>query len=364
MIGRMFGPEVDKARDANPVAVISYGFWKGRLGGDLAARGRRLRIRDTSYEIVGVAPPEFSGVTVGVAPDIWVPLTMQAEIYPGEDYLSQEKNPLEKTMWLTVMGRVKPGVSLAQAKAGINVAFQQYLQSEIGSDMSASDRRDLLDQNIALVSGSNGASVLREQFSQPLLILMGLVGLVLLIACANVANLLLARAASREKEIAVRISLGAGRARLFAQILTESVMLSAIGGAVGLLLAQWADSVLVRLVSRARTRPAGHSSGCENSCLYAGGFASDWNFVRSCSCVSSVARGLEFDTEIHFARCRRRSGACRAFCDGQDSHRRPGRSVTLVADCRWPFRSQLSKVVRGETRLRSRSPADLSHQSA
>jgi predicted permease len=249
-LGQTFSADVDKVRDANPIAVISYNFWQSRFGGDRSVIGRRLRIRQTSYGIIGVMPIGFFGETVGNSPDVYIPLTMQSEIFPGRDFLSPEKNPVQKTMWLQVLARLKPGVTVAQAKASINVTFQQYLQSQLGSGVPEDDHKQFLDQHIALVAGSHGASMLHEEFGQPLLILMGVVGLVLLVACANVANLLLARAASRQKEIAVRVAMGAGTARIFAQLLTESVLLAGIGGALGLMLAQWADAVLLQLVSR------------------------------------------------------------------------------------------------------------------
>jgi predicted permease len=252
LLGRTFDTGVDKARDANPVAVISYGFWQSRFGGDTSVLSRKLRIRKTVYDVIGVMPQRFFGMTVGTAPDVWVPLTMQAEVYPGQDWLTVEKHPIEKTEWMQVMGRLKPGVSVAQAKASLDLTFQQYLQSQLGG-IQESDRHNFLNQHLPVADGRRGASMLQNQFGTPLLILMGVVGLVLLIACGNVANLLLARATSRQKEIAVRVALGAGRARLFRQLLTESVLLAGIGGLLGLLLARWADSVLLRLVSSGST---------------------------------------------------------------------------------------------------------------
>jgi predicted permease len=185
---------------------------------------------------------------VGANPDIWVPLTMQSEIFPGHDYLSPETNPFRKTEWLEAIGRLKPGVTLAQAKAGVDVAFHQLMEAQ-SAGMSAKDKQRFLSQHLPVTPGSHGASTLREDFGKPLLILMAIVGLILLIACANIANILLARAAARQKEISIRVALGASRSRVFRQMLTESILLAAIGGAVGLLLAQWADAALLRMVS-------------------------------------------------------------------------------------------------------------------
>ncbi|HET9309351.1 MAG TPA: ABC transporter permease [Candidatus Sulfotelmatobacter sp.] len=248
ILGRSFTPEVDKVRDANPIALISYRFWQDRFAGDPNVLGRRLRIHNTSFDIIGVASPQFHGETVGVAPDIWIPLSMQSEIYPARDFLSQEAKPFHKTEWLQVMGRLKPGTSLAQAKASINAEFQQLLLSQTGG-MSADDQHRFLNQHLAVMEGSHGASTVRADFGKPLQILMAVVGMILLIACANVANLLLARSTARRREIAVRVAMGAGAGRLFREVLTQSILLASIGGAVGLLLAYWADAALLRMVS-------------------------------------------------------------------------------------------------------------------
>ena len=248
ILGRAFGTEVDKLRDANPIAVISYAFWQGRFGGADNVIGRRIRILTTPYAVVGVAPPQFHGETVGANPDIWVPLTMQSEIFPGRDFLSLETKPFRKTEWLQAIGRLQPGATLVQAKTSIEVEFHQMMDSQTGG-MSAGEKRQFLNQHLAVVPGSRGASRLRADFGKPLQILMAVVGLILVIACANVANILLARSAARQKEISVRVALGAGALRLFRQVLTESVLLAAFGGAVGLLLAHWADTALLRMVS-------------------------------------------------------------------------------------------------------------------
>jgi predicted permease len=248
--GRVFTREVDRARGGAPIAVISYAFWKQRFGLDPSALGRNIQIRNTSFEIVGVSPPAFFGETVGEAPDVWVPITMQDALYPGRDLLSPSpQGLLNQHIWLQVMGRLKPGITHAQAGASINVVFQRLVESLAGPALTAEQRHKYLDQRINVRSGARGTSTLHGKFGQPLKFLMALVGLVLLIACANVANLLLARGAARQKELVMRLAVGADRFRLIRQLLTESLLLAVLGAGAGIALAFWVDALLLRMVA-------------------------------------------------------------------------------------------------------------------
>jgi predicted permease len=244
-IGRVFTAEDDRA--ALPHAVISYNYWQHRFGGRADVLGKTLTLPKTTLTIIGVAPRGFIGETAGQQPDLWIPLRMQTSVVPGEDWLHE--TPPTKIMWLHVFGRLKPGVTLGGAQAEANTIFKTGLESFYGA-VPAERRREFLDQSLKIQPGRLGASKTREDFSTSLTALMAAVGLLLLIACANLANLLLARGAARKPEMALRISLGASRGRLIRQLVTESLILAAVGAFAGIAVAYFLHGALVVMIAQ------------------------------------------------------------------------------------------------------------------
>jgi len=241
--GRVLSDTDDRTAGAHPVAVASYSWWQRRFGG-APVLGSAVSIGQRTYEIVGVTERPFSGMTVGQSPDLWIPLAMQREVSPGW-------NGLENTMFqsLHLVGRLKPGVSPATAQSATNVVFRRLLTDYVGAQASPQAAANIQRASIELIPARLGRSIVRLEFSSPLTILMAVVGLVLLIACANVANLLLARASARQREVAVRMSLGAGRLRIIRQMLAESLLLGASGAGLGFVFASGASRLLVAVVS-------------------------------------------------------------------------------------------------------------------
>lgn len=242
-MGRSLRPEDDQP-GGNPVAVVSNGYWKQRLDSDPNAIGKLAILNGTAFTIVGVAPPEFFGERVRRPPDYWLPLTFQPQVMQRTSYLDRTD-----TYWLALMGRLRPGATREQAQEASNVSLLQYVTSKSGSQPTPESKESIAKNKIRLFDGGAGISGLRFRYSEPLHILLVVVVLVLLIACANVGNLLLARAAGRKTEVTLRLALGASRARLIRQLLTESVLLAAFGAAFGVLLAYWAVQALVTFLA-------------------------------------------------------------------------------------------------------------------
>jgi predicted permease len=227
-LGRLIGPDDDRPGAPSPVAVVSWPFWKSRFNLDRSIVGRRIVVEDVPVTIIGVAPRGFTGLQLESAQEIWL---------PGDDSHSA----------LTLVGRLKPGVSLEQARAEMAVLYRRTVEED-----KSGGNRFLRVMRFEMEPAGAGLSRVRDRFAQPLLVLMAVVGLILLIACTNVASLLLARAAGRHREMAVRVSLGAGRFRLVRQAIVESLVLSGTGGLLGVVLAQFGVAVLVRIIANGR----------------------------------------------------------------------------------------------------------------
>ena len=246
-LGRLLGPEDDSPPGQDFVTVLSHGFWVSRLGGDRSIVGKNIKINGNSFNVVGVAPDGFEGTVLGEPPVLYAPVSMRDKMETGNGNSLTRRNDY----WAYLFGRLKPGVSLEQATASTNAVYTPILtqvEAPLQKGMSDTTLARFKAKLVVLEDGRRGQSSLHEQTQAPLLLLMLITGIVLLIACANIANLLLARGASRSMEMAVRLSLGATRAQIVAQLLAESVLLALIGGAASLLVAKWTLGLMAALM--------------------------------------------------------------------------------------------------------------------
>ncbi len=279
-LGRVFTASDDLYQGAHPYIVISYGYWQSRFAGRRDVLGRKLVVDGTPMTIIGVSQEGFDSVDPGFSPQVRVPMMMQPAVFPWPSYGLWNR----RGHWVNAFGRLKPGVTLQQAKAALQPFYHQRLEMETHDAAFAKattyTRQKFLQGWLDVLAASKGRDVLRQKLEKPLLVLMGVVGLVLLIACANVANLLIARAAARQKEMAVRLSLGASRGQVIGQLITESLLLSVTGGAAGLALAVWLDRALVAFI------PAGDAPVAIST-------TPDWNVLAFTSLVT-ILTGVIF----------------------------------------------------------------------
>ena len=243
-VGRLFTPAEDTP-NGRPVAVLSYGYWQSRFNGEPSVVGRTIPINGHQFEIAGVVRAGFDGLDIGQPPQVYVPVAMQPQIGPAWLELDGRR-----FRWVQVFARLRAGVTAAQAQAGVQPLYQSLLQREVADKAfaaaSPSTREQFLKGALKVTSAARGHSGLRRSVTEPLLILMAVALGVLLIVCANVANLLIARGAARHRELALRLAIGATRWQIARLLLVESIVLAALGTASGLLLASWGADLLLQ----------------------------------------------------------------------------------------------------------------------
>jgi predicted permease len=277
-LGRVFTAEDDRPGCGSPGAVIGYSFWQSRFAGDAGVTSRAIRLDGRLFPVIGVTEPDFFGVEIGHKFEIAVPICSDPLFWPP----GKGRIPLRTAWWLSIMGRLKPGWTIDRANAEIQVISPAVMRETLPEDYRANDAKKYLANKLTVTSGATGVSQLRGQYQDPLWILLATTGLVLLIACANLANLLLARASAREREVAVRQAIGASRARLVLQLLSESMLLALFGAALGAGLAALLSRGLVAFLTTEQNR------------MFVG-LAIDWRvlgFTASTAILTCVLFGL------------------------------------------------------------------------
>ena len=245
-LGRLLFPADTLAEGGNPVAVLGCGYWQKRFGGDAGILNQSVLVNDHLMTVVGVIQPGFNGIQLGLVPDVYLPVTMKSSITPAWNGLSDHND-----YWIKLIGRLKPGTSPKQALAALAPTTHALLQDELplNSGMSEQRKREFLAKQIVLRNGARGRPLLEQDAGQQLLTLMGMVGLVLFVTCANVAGLLTARGSARQKEFGIRFSLGAGRWTIVRQLVIESCLMSIVGALFGLVIANWLNGALVHFAA-------------------------------------------------------------------------------------------------------------------
>jgi putative ABC transport system permease protein len=244
LLGRVLSEADDRRGCGSPAAVISYSFWQTEYGGQPSAVGRKLTLEGHPFEIVGVTPPDFYGVDIGRYFDVAIPVCAEPIIHPERPRLD-----VRHAWWLASIGRLKPGISMSQASAQANTISPGIIESTLPPVYDSEGVKHYKAYRLEAVSAATGFSNLRNNYENPLWMLLAIAGSVLLIACANLANLMLARASAREREVAIRLSLGASRSRLIRQLLAESLLLAMIGATFGVFLAQGLSRFLVAFLN-------------------------------------------------------------------------------------------------------------------
>ena len=251
-LGRLLTPADDRTVGGHFVAVLSHAYWSAALGADPTVVGRRIVVNDQALTVVGVAPRGFDGTTLGMRPRVFVPISMAADVDPFFGPRAELDD--RRRYWTYLFARLRPGVTVEQARLAMTPVYRGILadvEAPLQQGMSAPTMARFTSKEIAIADGRHGQSALRGTTRAPLIFLFGITGLVVLIACANIANLLLVRGAGRATEIAVRMSLGAGRRQLVAQLLTESVLLAVLGGAASLLVARGTLALIASFIPSA-----------------------------------------------------------------------------------------------------------------